>query len=155
MTGIVTTAVGMLRQLWLIVYVRVGNILMDWCPNSDEPLPPEHKKGELEAFYHKDAVLLTYREARAWWWWRNKCHDFTANVIGIADKDFESYPTSEFWNPEGGWLYSKRVLMDDVPWYKPAEFPWVSYKGKDWEFYLGWRPSGSFGGAWRRAKHAN
>jgi hypothetical protein len=99
-----------------------------WFQNADDPVPPD--------WYRPDN-----RCRKTLWRFRNPLHNFTFYVIGVADKEFVRsgrYPRRVA-NPNGGWnvAISRRKLV---------LLPYVSYKGGWFEFHLGWRNRGNFGG---------
>lgn len=98
-----------------------------WFGNSDEPNPPDWYRPE--------------DPGRNWKWHaRNPFHNLTFYVMGIADTEFTRigpHPEHVF-DPEGGWNWavSRAALLP---------LPYVSYRGKRTQFYLGWRERGNFG----------
>lgn len=79
-----------------------------------------------------------------WWFFRNPFHNFTFYVIGFCDHPSVSYGKS----PEDvfvdGWNYGYTKVFG-VPW------PFISYQGKSWKWYAGWRmPGAAFGFKFRR-----
>ena len=119
--------------------------------NDDEPVPPAH-----------------YLVAQPQWWryfmWlfiRNPLHNFFFYRIGIDGKEGWT-TTAKFTNDN-----PKERFAEQWP-VSPAKVAWVLHK-KGWvvlpfisirmpvmsrgfEFYLGWRPRGSFGGSLRLLK---
>jgi len=103
-----------------------------WLKNDDDPVPP--------AWFVKNKPHW-YRMFM--WYLRNPLHNFTFYVIGIADKQFESYgkrPDTVFVH---GWDWAVRK-------YKWLRLPFISYQGHGWQFYIGWRDRGNFGVKLRR-----
>jgi hypothetical protein len=93
-----------------------------WVGNDDDPPP------------------IGYTE---WGWFlRNPFHNFYFYVIGVADQPdrtwWASYSTVTTFPPKGfGYAFTNRVL------------PYLAYRGPKYEGYIGWRPSGAFGMAFR------
>lgn len=98
-----------------------------WLGNADDPTPPD--------WYRPDDP------GRGWKWrLRNPFHNLTFYVIGIADEEFTRvgpHPDAVF-HPDGGWTWA--VSRASV-----LPLPFVSYRGKRTQFYLGWRERGNFG----------
>jgi hypothetical protein len=98
-----------------------------WFGNMEEPDPP--------AWYEPGNP-----HRRTLWYWRNPFTNFAYFVIGVADKDtvrYGRYPT-QVGNPHGGWnvaVTRRRIVL----------LPFVDYKNRRLEFYLGWRERGNFG----------
>ena len=99
-----------------------------WFGNADDPQPPGwYRRGD------------PHRESR--WRMRNPLHNFTYYVIGVADKNVTrtgKFPAHVF-APGGGWnwAFTRARLLP---------LPFVSFDGKFFRTYLGWRESGNFGG---------
>ncbi len=74
------------------------------------------------------------------WWFRNPFHNLTHHVIGIFGEPFISEVIDEN-NP--GWSKSVRILAN-------RKYPYWNYRGKGFQFYLGWRSSGAFGVSLRK-----
>lgn len=90
--------------------------------NDDDPYPP------IWFMPNKPQWLRTVM-----WYIRNPLHNFFWHVIGFKDKPLDY---TQIWNTKQKW---NLVL------------PFFSYRGKRWEFYIGWRPdSKAFGIAFRR-----
>lgn len=86
------------------------------------------------------------------WWIRNPFPEFTHNVLGITKRKFTTDGPygAVTWNPNGGgWNWLVHTLQTDSPFDKRF---FVSYRGTTYEWYLGWRPNGAFGMAFRKAK---
>jgi len=86
------------------------------------------------------------------WFLRNPFCNFHNVIIGIAHRSRLVYWSSSPWlfNAEGGWNYGWCVRIEG--W---LPHPFISYRGKRIEVALGWKPSGAFGYALRRACAAN
>ncbi len=67
-----------------------------------------------------------------------------------------------FWNFRNPpTLFSRTDVLEGIPTWNPSDgfwflvhksgLPFLSYRGKHIEFYIGWRPSGAFGIAFRHA----
>jgi len=92
--------------------------------NYDNPFPPD--------WYLPEKPFL-YRLVR--WGLRNPLHNFMFFWIGFKDRNLDY---TQIWNERQNW---NLVL------------PFFSYRGKKWEWYIGWRPdSRAFGIALRRRK---
>ncbi len=99
-----------------------------WFGNADDPVPPTWFRPEEKGRVFK-------------WRLRNPFHNFTFYVIGIADKPHVRsgrYP-KRIGNPNGGWNFA-------VAAYKWLRLPFISYSRNKFDFYLGWRTGGNFGG---------
>jgi len=106
-----------------------------WVKNADTPTAPD--------WYRPDKHCRTFM-----WHVRNPCHNFARYVVGVSDKPFVRagrYP-DRIGNPNGGWNYA--VIKR-----KRLRLPFVSYQGKRFECYLGWRTGGDFGIAMRTHDH--
>ena len=109
-----------------------------WLGNIDSPEPrnPDWLKG-----WPRWARIAVYRL-------RNPGHNFFYYVIGVADRDPIAYPRSGFAEPtvlaESGWYWH---------YVKPGNGglprPFISYRGRRIEGYIGWRERGNFGIALR------
>ena len=77
---------------------------------------------------------------------RNPGHNFTHYVIGVADRDFVRYGSDpdQVWNQEG------RVNQAMIH-AGPLRLPFYSRQGRHFDQYIGWRESGNFGIAFRKA----
>ena len=78
------------------------------------------------------------------WHMRNPFHNCARYGVGVSDKTFVrsgKYP-KRIGNPNGGWNYA-------VVKYKRLRLPVISYQGKCFECYFGWRTGGDFGIAMR------
>lgn len=86
-------------------------------------------------------------ERRIRWWLRNPFHNLFWHVIGIEGKPFKRYGRHprHVWNPHGGWNWA-------VIHYRWLRLPFVSWRGKRIEFYMGWRERGALGFAIRPAR---
>lgn len=79
------------------------------------------------------------------WWIRNPFANFVGFVIGFNDRNFRITGTAPVeWGSlrdvgRTGFKWSYLLIGGWAP------FPFVSYAGKHWEWYLGWRISGGFG----------
>lgn len=107
-----------------------------WLGNADDPTPND---------WFMPARDMWLR--RVCWWLRNPMHNLVWYVIGCADRRFvrlgTRYPSN--FNEGGGWVIN--ALVQGWP---PFLCPFVSYRGRSWEGYFGWRDDGCFGVAWRR-----
>lgn len=108
-----------------------------WGKNSDSPLPDWWRPDD------------PYEERKRSWYLRNPMHNFTHYVIGVSDRDFhrKGIAASEVWNPDGG---LNLTMTHSGPL---IHLPFVSHKGRFLEGYVGWRNSGNFGMALRKAQH--
>ena len=81
---------------------------------------------------------------RVAWWARNPAHNFTAYVAGVAHRDVwvvGRYPR-DVMAPAGiNWTWT---------FAGPIGLPFVSWRGRGWLVYAGWRPGGSLGFKVRR-----
>ena len=108
-----------------------------WIENSDDPLP----------WWWKPDEPIEVR--RRTWSLRNPLHNFTNYVIGVKDRHTHRIGINahSIWNDKG-------PINLTVTQAGPLIYlPMISYRGSGIEGYLGWRTSGSFGGALRRAQH--
>lgn len=104
-----------------------------WFMNDDDPTPDDW-----------------YMPGRPQWWrivcWycRNPLSNFFKYVVGVKDRNFTirgTYPVN--WATMAdvglrGWKWS----VISLSWLR---LPFVSYAGKKWLFYLGWRYEGGLG----------
>ncbi len=115
--------------VWVIRKLPIfGNTLVpdiDWVPQPESVNWPRWRK------FH--------------WWARNPFHNFCFYTIGISDHHRTFYGTAG-WRAVEGWTFH----FTPTPTLK-FPLPLISYKGK-FDFYIGWRPYGSFGIAARRRK---
>lgn len=97
--------------------------------NDEDPLPPDSYKADAQQWYR---ILR--------WYMRNRLHNFSFHVIGVHGRQFKPYGryTKHVWNPYGGWNWF-------VLHYRWMRLPFISYRGKYTEHYIGWRESGAFG----------
>jgi hypothetical protein len=107
-----------------------------WMANSDDPLP---------WWWKPDAPLA---ERKRTWMLRNPLHNFTSYVMGVSDRHTHRYGihAGDIWNDRGG--FNATVTQAGPLLYLPM----ISCRGPLLEWYLGWRTSGSFGGALRLAQ---
>lgn len=107
-----------------------------WFGNADDPDPP------IWFWPSRDAWVR-----RLGWWVRNPFHNLVWYVVGCADRWFvrlgTRYPSN--FKETGGWVFN--ALFQAWP---PFLCPFVSYRGRKWEWYIGWRDDGCFGIAVRR-----
>lgn len=104
--------------------------------NSEDPIPPTWFMSESFSTWGR-----TFS-----WYLRNGHHNFQWHVIGVHGKPFTrtgDYP-DQVWNPNGG----RNFAVIRYGW---LILPFVSYRGKSIEGYVGWRESGAFGRALRKA----
>lgn len=96
---------------------------------------------------------------RVLWWLRNPFHNLLWHVLGVVDPQTQLRKTgwirlSKTGNPESNWgfngdLHFCWIRHWDWHW---GGLPFVSYVGKGWEGYIGWRERGNFGAALRRSR---
>jgi len=131
-----------------------------WCGNDDDPEPPEwFEPTELD------------HERRNRWLRRNPGHNFTWYVLGVADQEFTRYGIApqDVFRPGGGWnacvILRRRfpaglvlllaLALSGLPGWAHALaaagaviyglLPFVSYRGRRWKWYVGWREKGNLG----------
>lgn len=103
--------------------------------NDEDPVPP---------FWYWPGANPWFRTFM--WYLRNAHHNLQWRIIGVHGRQFTrtgDYP-AQIWNPAGGWNFA-------VIRYRGWLLPFVSYRGENVEFYVGWRESGAFGRALRKA----
>lgn len=103
--------------------------------NDEDPIPPRWYRQSADVWFRTFA-----------WYLRNSHHNLQWHVIGIHGLPFTrtgDHPT-QIWNPDGGWNFA-------VIRYGRLFLPFVSYRGEKVEWYIGWRESGAFGRALRKA----
>lgn len=107
-----------------------------WMANSDDPLP---------WWWKPDAAPA---ERKRTWMLRNPLHNFTSYVMGVSDRHTHRYGINadDIWNDRG--RFNATVTQAGPLLYLPM----ISCRGPLLEWYLGWRTSGSFGGAMRLAQ---
>ncbi len=94
--------------------------------NYNEPKPPD--------WYKTDST--EWVRWLGWFFYRNPLHNFMFYWLGFKDSEFDY---TQIWNTK------KRLNM---------VLPFISYRGKKWEFYIGWRPDKKvLGFAMRRKKY--
>ena len=86
------------------------------------------------------------------WFCRNPFCNFTMTIIGIADHERDCHYAVS------GWTYAERGF--NYGWSKPTSFPrlpfpFISYRGLVIETMIGWKTSGGFSMAFRRANSPN
>ena len=108
-----------------------------WRKNSDEPLP----------WWWKPEASLSERKRT--WFFRNPMHNFNNYVIGVSDRHLHvrGLNAHSIWNDEGPF---NLTLTQSGPL---IHLPMISRRGPWLEWYVGWRPTGSFGAALRKAQH--
>lgn len=116
--------------------IKIGRILRGsankwnplwWFKNDDDPLPPSW-----------------YPHGTMWWYLRNPLHNLFFYVLGIADRNrtlIGPHPVEVTLLGDMGWQGWK-WCVSKVGW---LYFPFISYSGTRWWFYIGWRPSGALG----------
>lgn len=107
-----------------------------WLRNEDDPVPPP---------WYEQKRHFSDRWMR--WQLRNVFHNVGYYILGKADKPswrYGIYPALD-WNPNGGLNFAVSFLYGCIP------APFISYRGKRVEWYLGWQPHSDFGAALRRA----
>ena len=109
-----------------------------WYKNSDEPVVPD---------WYLPEEPYSRRELK--WHTRNPFHNFTYYVIGVADRPFvrTGGNPGSVWGKDGGWNFTMTHAGPVI------HLPCLSYKGKTWEWYLGWRGRGNFGAAFRPGRN--
>lgn len=97
----------------------------------------------------KPAGIPYFCRSDGWdsWAIRNKLHNLFGFVIGCEHKPHWFIGTASsdsIWNPAGGWNWG---------WCIGSIFalPLLSYRGRKWEWYIGWRPIGAFDITWRKS----
>ncbi len=103
---------------WVIEKIKA--MLWSVFGNNDDPHPPVDY---LSGYPHWVRYFM-------WYVIRNPLHNFTHYLIGMKGRK-HLVMWGEVFHPKGGWI----IIL-----------PYVSYYGKRWAFYLGWRPEeGVFG----------
>ena len=124
---------AIMHQVTVTNTMHIPHGLLKWSPkfwlgNQDDPAPPDDYRPGDRNRVHK-------------WYFRNPTHNLTFYVIGLGDKTFRragKYPDQVF-NQRGGWNWA-------VCKYKWVRLPFISFRRKSFQFYLGWRERGDFGG---------
>lgn len=80
---------------------------------------------------------------------RNPGHNFTHYVIGIADRNFNSFGPF----PTDVWAEYPRRLNYAFRIVRFLPLPYLSYRGNKIEFYIGWRQAGNFGLSLRKSQY--
>jgi hypothetical protein len=86
------------------------------------------------------------------WFLRNPLCNFHAVIIGVADCFRTVYWSKSPWSfaPDGGWNYGYTIIDGGC-----IPLPFISWRGKRIECMIGWKTSGFFGYALRRANSPN
>lgn len=107
-----------------------------WNPwgNHEEPDPPEVHRTDLKGW-----------KRRMYWIWRNPLHNFTHHWIGY----YGQVAVRGTFFADKGWNWDYSLTKDGDRLYL------LSYRGEKKEGYIGFRPSGAFGIAWRTANAKN
>jgi len=126
----------------------VGDMAWSVFGNNDDPKPPESFRSEWPE----------WRRLFVWYVTRNPLHNLFFYRIGVKGKGWRvigRFPSGspsgvEMWPPSPyrmAWCYHEHPSL---PWLR---LPFVSWRipmfGRGLEGYIGWRPSGSFGGSLR------
>lgn len=100
-----------------------------WTGNADDPIngPEDHPK------FHPTKPLW---QRKFLWAVRNPLHNFFFFVIGLEDQPWVVNYDSQW--PIAGQKWN-------------INLPFISYRGKSREFYLGWRRGLRFGAAFRKS----
>jgi hypothetical protein len=112
-----------------------------WFRNGDNWHAPEYNNGEIYLPNVRQKWLRDF-----YWFCRNPIGNFMGFVIGVEGYDYKVYgpygllTTRYDETPHGyGWCWT----FIHVGWFW---LPFVSYSGKRFLWYIGWRPaSGGFG----------
>ncbi len=100
-----------------------------WFGNLDDPAPPEWFSG-----------------SRLAWFWRNPMHNLCFYVLGFCQYRSTSYgkhPETVF--ADQGWNWAITFIWNWLP------LPFISYRGTNWRWYVGWKcPGASLGFEFRR-----
>lgn len=106
-----------------------------WLANEDRDYDPDFMPDK------------PHKVRKFWFAVRNPGHNFTHYVIGVAHKDTVRKGTSpcHVWNDRGG-----KVNLAHIKSGAGLKLPFISYRGKHIESYIGWRERGNFGIALRR-----
>ncbi len=108
-----------------------------WFQNAQDPEPPSWFNARQR---HWLRVLM--------WYLRNPLHNFHWYVIGIADRSFWRWGRQ----PEHNWAVSPSRWNWFITFaYGWLPLPFVSWRGTRIEWLFGWKDSGNFGAALRRA----
>jgi len=108
--------------------------------NDDDPIVPSWYRPVRGPFWVRQAL---------WLFWRNPLHNLFSYRWGLGrqTQNQASLYGPHIWAPEG------RVWNFGVTFFDGKEYPFISRRGKKWEWYLGWRlPGGGLGAAFRRTK---
>lgn len=105
--------------------------------------------GNADDGYYGDEKWRAGRTRSFWlavaWWFRNPAHNLCFYVIGYADRD-HWFAGEKDWGVDYGWSVHYCFLPDGS-----RTRPLVSYKTKAGRLrYIGWRPYGAFGIAFRK-----
>lgn len=105
-----------------------------WLGNADEDYDPNWKPDKSHEWRK-----FTYAV-------RNPGHNFTHYVIGVSDRNFVRYgdDPGQIWNRRG------RVNLATIH-AGGLRLPFYSRQGRHFDQYIGWRESGNFGIAFRKA----
>lgn len=114
------------KKSWVLKFITSCRLVWSFCGNQIDTIPPAwHMAYEKE--WKRDFI---------WFFVRNPFHNFCWYVIGFAE---EKYNTQGVWNPNGGFN---------------LQVPFISYRGKRIEWYIGWKPDyQGFGMSFRRKQN--
>jgi hypothetical protein len=105
-----------------------------WIGNENDPVDGLKEDGteKHRDFYPKFPLWAR----KVMWGIRNPMHNFMFFVVGLADRP-EIVNFGSVWAKEGQKL---NIIL-----------PFISYRGDEWECYVGWRSGLKFGCAFRRS----
>lgn len=124
---------------------RARLLISEWRPGRPRK-PVARKLNPVWALFGNDDDV---RDPGVWMsvrsWIGSPAHNLAWYVVGVADRDriVEGPCGARLFNPRGGLLWSLthvRIAGADVV------LPFASWSGRHVCLYLGWRPSGAFGG---------
>jgi len=105
----------------------------------------------LNPLWWADDAERNPRWPRWRWFLRNPCCNFLSVIIGVADCHRTVYYSRSPWTfAETGCNYGYTLIDGGC-----IRLPFVSYRGKRVEAGIGWKTSGGFGIALRRANSPN
>lgn len=105
--------------------------------------------GNADDGYYGDEKWRAGRKPSFWlalqWWFRNPAHNFCFYVIGFADED-HIFVGDKNWGVDFGWSIHWCVTT-----LTGKRRPLLTYRTKKGRMrYIGWRPYGAFGIAFRK-----
>lgn len=149
----IITSIIWVPILFIIAHIIMFIIALFTADSFKELNPIYWWKNDEDGNYGPDGWNEQYGgktlKAALMWAFRNPIHNYTFHVIGIANKERKFISESGGLWPDPPNLFNKgKHILEN----NKKEYKLTSYRDNEIECYIGFRPNGAFGIAWRISK---